>query len=102
MLAESEEDQAERELIELIERFGGTVTSRKLQRRCRKYKTADAAENALQILVKHEKGDWRPSPGTAQGGRPTTVFVLRRVDATPAKPKRNGGSVNVNGEAPAS
>jgi hypothetical protein len=101
MLGESETDQQIRELVELVERLGGTVKARDLQRRSRKYHTATEAENALQILVQHEKGDWRPKPCTDQGGRPTTVFVLRRVDTTPAKPKENGGSVDVNGEAPA-
>ena len=98
MLAESEEDQTIRETMELVQRLGGTVTGRDLQRCSRKYKTAKEAENALQILVQHEKGDWRPRPGTAQGGRPTTVFVLRSVDTTLTKPKENRGSVNVNGE----
>lgn len=101
MLAESEADQTIRQTMELVQRLGGTVTGRDLQRSARKYKTAKEAENALQILVQHEKGDWRPSPGTAQGGRPTSVFVLRQradVDETPVKPKENKGCVNVNGK----
>jgi hypothetical protein len=98
MLSEGEEDREIRKTLELVERLGGTVTGRDLQRRSRKYKTANEAENALQILVQHEKGDWQPRPGTSQGGRPTRVFVLRRVDVTPAKPKENRGCVNVNEE----
>ena len=47
MLGEGAEDQAERELIELIRRLGGTVTGRKLQRHSRKFKTAKEADNAL-------------------------------------------------------
>jgi hypothetical protein len=85
MLGETEEDREIRELVELIERLGGTITTRKLQRHSRKYRTAEEAENALQILVQHEKGDWRSRPATAQGGRPSTEFILRRVDTTPAK-----------------
>lgn len=102
MLGESEEDQQIRELVDLVERLGGTVTGRDLQRRSRKYRTANEAEGALQLLVQHEKGDWQPKPGTAQGGRPTMAFVLHRVDTTSMKPGGNGGSVNVNGEAQAS
>ncbi|MSU78421.1 MAG: DUF3987 domain-containing protein [Gemmataceae bacterium] len=98
MLATTDEDQAERELIELIERLGGTVTARELQRRSRKYPTAKDAEKALCMLVDRKKGAWQTKPGTAQGGRPTSVFVLHPVDTTPAKPNENGGSVNVDGK----
>jgi hypothetical protein len=101
MLCESEEDQVIRTTIELVQRLGGTVTGRDLQRHSRKFRTAKEAEAALQILVQHEKGDWRSRPGNAKGGPSTTVFVLRGVDTTPAKPKENGGSVNVNGESQA-
>ncbi len=98
MLATTDEDQAERELIELIRRRGGTITARDLQRRSRKYPTSRDAENALCVLVEHKKGAWQTKPGTAQGGRPTTVFVLHHVDTTPTKPKENGGCVSVDGK----
>jgi Protein of unknown function (DUF3987) len=101
MLSESEEDQTIRETMELVQRLSGIVTGRDLQRHSRNYKTAKEAENALQILVQHKKGCWQHSPSDAQGGRPTSVFVLHQgadVDTTPAKPKENSGSVNVNGE----
>ena len=101
LLGEAEEDRANRELIELIERLGGTVTGRDLLRHSRKFRKAKDAEDALQLLVNLEKGDWQPRPATGQGGRPTTVFVLRGVDTTPLKPRENGGCVNVNGETQA-
>jgi Protein of unknown function (DUF3987) len=98
MLGEAEKDQAERQLIELIDRLGGIVTGRDLQRRSRKFKTAKEAENALQILVQHERGEWRTRPGTAQGGRPTSEFFLWGADTTPMKHRENMGCVSVSAQ----
>lgn len=99
LLAEDEGEQTIRELVELVERLGGKATVRDLQRHSRKYHQSHVAENALQMLVNKNHGAWQPVPTSATGGKPTRVFVLHRVDITPAKPKEKGGSVNVNGEA---
>jgi Protein of unknown function (DUF3987) len=98
MLSEDEDAQQIRELVELVERLGGVVRVRDLQRHSRKYRESHVAENALQLLVNQGKGAWQANRTGAQGGAPTRAFVLRRVDTTPAKLKKNAGSVNVNGE----
>jgi hypothetical protein len=91
MLAESDQERENRELVELVERLGGKVTANQLRRHTRKYGSPDEAEAALQALVNDHKGDWKPNSTSNQGGRPTSVFVLRGVVKTPPSHEGNGG-----------
>ena len=99
VLGEGDEERADRELVDLIRRRGGSITARELQQASRAYPTADAAEEALTGLVKAGLGGWEPIPPTAQGGRPARVFRLSTastVYTTPEIPEENGGSVDVD------
>ena len=55
---ESEKDEAERKLIEFIQRKGGSVTPRDLVRGIWSIKKTDEAEQALTGLVKVGFGEW--------------------------------------------
>jgi hypothetical protein len=82
MLTDSQEETDRRELIDLINRQGGQITLRELMRSSAKFKTSEDAERALNDLVQAKKGKWKPPEATAQGGRPTLVFVLNRETDT--------------------
>ena len=87
ILTESEEDEELRTLVEWIERKGGTVSSRELQRGPRRFRTdAETAEQTLNRLVKQGIGRWQVIP--PQSGRPRAVFQLRGA-ATDTKPPQN-------------
>jgi hypothetical protein len=91
-LAQGKDSHAERELIEWIQRRGGGVTARDLQRNIRRYSDGDSAERALAGLVQAGLGTWTEHPPSPDGGRPTQVFSLtarRRADETPATPQDN-------------
>ena len=62
MLAESEEEQDQRRLVEWIRRKGVPVTSREVRQGCRWLKSPGAAEAALVELVKAGHGIWELSP----------------------------------------
>jgi hypothetical protein len=77
MLSETGEEREQRELLDLVHRKGGSITSRELQksyRRCRDNPNLDA-EAALQGLVQSGHGEWKDVPPTKRGGRPTRCFV---------------------------
>jgi hypothetical protein len=77
VLGESEDEQAHRELVELIARRGGNVTARDLQQAARsRFPTADDAERALANLAVHGLGDWRVEDHGGGPGRPAAVFTL--------------------------
>jgi len=77
MIDETEAERADRELVEMIQRNGGTVTKRELQQRSRaRFPTAEAAQDALDGLQADGLGRWEyPKPGP-QGGHPDARFVL--------------------------
>jgi len=96
---ENEEDRDCRQLIELIERQGGQISTRELQR-CRHLATSEDAEKVLARLADADLGEWI----TVQtGGRPASVFRLSSSvtrDTTPLKPEENDASVtSVTGES---
>ena len=99
ILAENEEAQEQRELAEWIDRRGGSVTVRDLQRGPREFRgDAEAAESALQELIEAGLGQWAHIPAGPVGGRPTRVFQLSGGgdgDTTPLNPGENIGSVTV-------
>jgi hypothetical protein len=77
MLDEDEEEQDQRRLLELIEKKGGKITVRQLQRASRHYReSAEVAESALQELADIEWGRWESVPAGPDGGKPTRRFVL--------------------------
>lgn len=76
VLTESEEEEVQRKLIELIQAVGGRITASQLTRKMRAYREdIEAAEKALDNLVEAGVGVWKKSPpGTP--GRPTRHFHL--------------------------
>jgi Protein of unknown function (DUF3987) len=92
MLSESDDERESREMLEHVERLGGSVTANQVRRHTRKYRTPGEAEAALQNLVKLGLGNWKPKEISEHGGRPTRQFVLRHVVETPVKPKECAGS----------
>ena len=78
MFVESDEDRADRELIELIRRIEAKdqlITPRTLQQASRKFKTADAARQALQHLADAGYGTLDVSAPPSGGGRQSVVFT---------------------------
>jgi hypothetical protein len=101
VLSETDEEHADRELVDLIRRRGGAITARELQRASRAYPTADDADDALTRLAKAKWGEWAQTLPDDSGGRPARVFqlcTLLTVDTTPSFPEENRGSVSVNAE----
>jgi hypothetical protein len=93
VLAETDEQRDQRQLVEWIQRKGGTVTARDLQRGPRPYRVGNAAETALQELAKAGYGTWQDSPTNTDGGRPTRAFRLGDSgdgDETPFNPRETG------------
>jgi hypothetical protein len=78
MLDESAEEREARELVTFIERRGGSVTARDLQRGPRAFRgSADVADQALAGLAEAGFGVFEDVEPTATGGRPTRVFHLK-------------------------
>lgn len=77
MIDESEAERAHRELLEMIERSGGSVTKRVLMQWSRaRFPTAGDAQDALDGLAADGLGRWEyPKPGPL-GGHPEARFVL--------------------------
>ena len=82
-LAETPEQQEQRELVEFIERRGGTVTVRDVITYYRSLKNQrEKAEQQLDALVKAGCGQWEPVPTTPRGGQPTRKFRLLHTSAS--------------------
>ncbi|NMC21159.1 MAG: DUF3987 domain-containing protein, partial [Thermogutta sp.] len=86
----------QRQLIEWIERKGGSVSVRELY--CtgpRRFRAKPGeAEEALNALAAGGFGDWENVPVGATGGRPKRVFRLRNHwnrNQNPVKHEKNGG-----------
>ncbi|MDM8008117.1 MAG: YfjI family protein [Phycisphaerae bacterium] len=97
ILGETPEDRARRRLVELVQRKGGKLTVRELQRSTTMYATSEDAETALDDLVSAGYGEWEEKGPTPRGGRPSRVFQLTgRADSTkPQNPEQSRGCVNV-------
>lgn len=87
ILAENDEARERRQLVEWIERRGGSVTLRELTHGVRQYRGKSyAARAALDTLAKAGIGRWtHPAPGSA-GGRPSPRFELIGSAATIGTP----------------
>ena len=98
MLAETEGEGEQRQLMEWITTRGGTATARELQRGPRRFRnvTADFAESELNKLVKSGQGVWEPIETTPAGGAPSRQFRLREGGDwrhNPQNPAENQGCV---------
>jgi hypothetical protein len=92
-LNETDEEREQRDLLDLVRRLGGETTARDLMRASRRYRgSAEAAEAALDTLVKAGAGRWAEVGPGPDGGRPARVFQAADTgggDTTPAKPGNN-------------
>jgi len=102
MLSENEKHREQRQLIEWIDRKGGSVTAREVQQGHRRYKTAQDGEVALEELASGDLGYWESSP-TGQRGHPTRRFILPTVSTVygnSAKKDENANTVDVDAVDP--
>ena len=109
-LGQAEETADETRLAALVGSKGGRLTARELKRCCRAYPDAQAADAALDALVKSKRGRWEYPPAGPTGGRPSRVFVLTArcqnppetvaaVAKTPDGAPESGGLGYGNGES---
>ena len=77
MLSEDEKHREQRQLIEWIDRKGGSVTAREVQQGHRRYKTAQDAEAALEELAAGGLGHWESSERSVQSAV-ATASISRR------------------------
>lgn len=92
LLSETDDERRTRELVEQVERRGGSVTARELHKNARtRYPSPDAAANALDALASAGYGGWRERtpPG---GGRPTREFALHGAGAEGRYPETPSGA----------
>ena len=89
MLDELAEDRDRRELVELIERRGGTITVRELQQSVRRISTSQQAEQELEELVSAGYGRWEEDSPKPKRGRPSKIFRLSA--ASPGHGAGEGG-----------
>jgi hypothetical protein len=98
MLDESDAERDQRRLVEWIDRKGGTVTAREVQRGCRWLREPGQAEAALEKLVKAGLGRWEQSTA-GQRGQPTRRFklsTLSTVDGNTTFHEKNRNTVDVD------
>lgn len=97
MLSEDDEERGRREVLELINRRGGSITVREVQQFVH-FDSADDAEAVLVAMVADGLGHWVEKPTGPRGGRPTRHFRLHGADSaetgascyeTPLNPKEN-------------
>lgn len=93
LMVDGKVDTAERDLVEWIERRGGSTTVRELTRGPSTYKGkggADKAASALDDLVKKGVGVWVVDSHGGGKGRPGQVFALGDSDRNRLTPEKNG------------
>ncbi len=76
MKTESQQEKERRELVELIRRKGGSISTRELQQSVKAIKTAQDAEVKLRDLVDCGTCETENVRSGPKGGRPTQRFVL--------------------------
>ncbi len=98
VLAESDEDREQRELVEFIRRKGGVITVRELMRSLpRRYPTAGEAHAALDALDKAGRGRWEVDDHAGGRGQPAYRFILNdTVDADTNSEILDGNRITVN------
>jgi hypothetical protein len=102
-LVETREQRERRELIEFIERRGGTVTVRDVITFYWPLKNqTERADEMLNALVKAGRGKWEPVLTTEKGGQPTRRFRLLHSSAS-AEPSplrgESAGSADAEGHS---
>ncbi len=99
MIAQSEQEREQENIMSVIQRNGGRITPRELVQKVWSIRAVAAAESCLDGLQESGLGKWHyPKPGP-KGGQPTRVFVLHeavRATATPTDAPANEGSVDVD------
>jgi hypothetical protein len=101
VLAETPEQREQRELLEFLERRGGTARVRDLMQCYAPLKNQkEKAEAALNALATVGRGKWESIGTTATGGRPTREFRLTTPSTStkpPDLPAKAAGCVDVDG-----
>jgi len=96
MFGETDDETADRKLIEWIRRRGGRVTVREVQQGHRRFTCREAAHAALEQLVRTGAGVWDTTNSGLRGGRPSEVFALGATSAVEpvwlARDSGNGSS----------
>ena len=64
------------DLVELIRKYGGSITLTKMRNHRRRWRDSEQAELALRGLVRHGYGTLDMRPASPRGGRPSQVFTL--------------------------
>jgi hypothetical protein len=105
ILGECEEDRELRELADLVQSKGGSMSPRELMRCRRQYDSAQGAEAALDGLAKARWGQWVVGASSDAGGRPNRRLVLfpatgsgADADKTSADPSKSEGCVSVDAD----
>jgi hypothetical protein len=94
ILSERDDDRETRQLVEWIERKGGTVTARDLTHGVCAYRGgSDAAERALSALVVAGIGRWEADAHGPKGGRPAQRFRLVSTVTVTETPANTGKDV---------
>lgn len=77
MLAEDDDQRDQRRLLDLIRSKGGRITVRQLMQTARRYRdSAELAKSALDELADIGWGRWQQAQAGADGGRPSSIFIL--------------------------
>jgi len=79
VLSENDDERTVREVLEFVDRRGGSVTVRELQQSMH-FDSADDAEAVLVAMVADGVGRWVEKPTGPRGGRPTRHFRLHGAD----------------------
>lgn len=97
-------------LLNLIHRYGGSISTRELTRHNHRYPTSESARLALDAMVKDGLGHWVDLKPGVHGGRPRRVFqsltdsadtdqtpvLSPPVGVMPCIPVQSSGSVDVS------
>lgn len=102
MLAESDDDRADRQLVELIERKGTreengvSMSARELVQASRKFPNVADAELALSGLAEAGAGTWMTPKQQGRGGPKARRFVLSPAYSVNVYRNATGGTSNTN------
>ncbi len=93
LFVETDADREVRDLVDLIRRKGGVITTRELMHNSRKYQPTKVADAALDSLAKAKLGEWHVENDT--GGRPRREFRLS--PASPLPQVNETGDISTSG-----
>lgn len=102
MLDETDQQRDQRQLVELIQRKGGSINGRELVQSSRRYARVADANIALTKLVDNGLGTWETPRQVGRGGPKADRFTLTgdhavNVYSNDASSSTNGNSVDVDG-----